>query len=104
MGQVKTKILDRFIQRELDMFSMCSLMHVKSIEGSKYCWALSTGVRECIWKMSAFYMVAHIAHGVIGELLTDEARWFASCSVSRHIHIEVLGLRNFTLNKNIQHQ
>ena len=83
---------------------MCSLMHVKSIEGSKKCWTLSTGERECIWKMSTFNMVADIAHGVIGELLTDGAQWFASCFISGHIHIEVLGLRDFTLNKNNQHQ
>ena len=86
------------------MFSMCSLMHVKCVEGSKYCWALSTGVGECIWKMSTFNVVTHIAHGVIGEFLTDRARWFASCFVPHHIYIEVLGLRDFTLNKNNQHQ
>ena len=83
---------------------MCSLMHVKSVEGSKYCRTLSTGVRESVWKMFTFNMVSHIAHGVIGELLTDGAQWFASCFISGHIHIEVLGLRDSTLNKNNQHQ
>ena len=53
------------------MFSMSSLMHVKSVEGSKYCRTLSACVREGVWKVSALNMVAHIAHGVIGELLTD---------------------------------
>ena len=81
------------------MFSMSSLMHVKSIEGSEYCWTLSARVREGVWKMSTLNMVAHIAHGVIGELLTDGTWRFASRLVSCHINIEVLGLCDVTLNK-----
>ena len=83
----------------LDIFSVCSLMHVEGIEGSKHCGTLSACVRESIWKMFALNVVAHIAHRVVGELFTDGARRFPSCSVSCHINIEVLRLCKFTLNK-----
>ena len=74
-------------------------MHVEGIEGSKHCGTLSACVRESIWKMFALNVVAHIAHRVVGELFTDGARRFPSCSVSCHINIEVLRLCKFTLNK-----
>ena len=74
-------------------------MHVEGIEGSKHCGTLSACVRESIWKMFALNVVAHIAHRVVGELFTDGARMFPSCSVSCHINIEVLRLCKFTLNK-----
>ena len=54
---------------------MCPLVHIEGIVSSKLLGTIPAGVGERVGEVLALDVVAHVAHGVVGELHTDTAGW-----------------------------
>ena len=77
---------------------MGPLVHVEGIVSSKLLGTIPAGVGEGVGEVSALDVVADVAHGVVGELVTDTAGGLPRGMISCHVNIEVFWLCKITLN------
>ena len=77
---------------------MCPLVHIEGIVSSKLLGTIPAGVGERVGEVLALDVVAHVAHGVVGELETHTAGGLPRGMLSCHVNIEVFWLCKITLN------